>query len=59
MPNDWYIYINEKENKVDIDTIRNCINRQAPLGDLPWQEKVAKAYGLESTLKPRGRPWKK
>ena len=59
LPNDWYIYINEKENKVDIDSIRNCINRQAPLGDLPWQEKVAKAHGLESTLKPRGRPWKK
>jgi putative transposase len=56
LPDNWQEFINEKENKVDIDTIRNCINRQAPLGDQNWQEKVVKEYGLESTINPRGRP---
>ena len=36
--------------------IRNSIERQAPLGDEVWQSHIAQSHGLESTLKPRGRP---
>ena len=39
-------------------SIGNCINRQAPLGEKNWQEKIVKEYGLESTINPRGRPKK-
>ena len=55
MPNDWSKYINDKEDKTDIDYIRNSIERQSPLGDELWQLSMAKKHGLESTLNPIGR----
>jgi len=59
LPSNWHEFINEIENKTDIDSIRNSITRQSPLGDENWRYMIAKTHGLESTLNPRGRPWKK
>ena len=59
LPNNWYEYINSDEKKVDIESIRNSIGRQSPLGDENWRYEMSKKYGLESTLKARGRPKKK
>lgn len=56
LPNNWYSYINSQEKDIDTQSIRNCINRQSPLGDENWKYMVAKKYNLESTLNPRGRP---
>jgi len=39
-------------------TIRNSVNRQAPLGDEKWQVETAIKYGMLSTLNERGRPRK-
>jgi putative transposase len=58
LPKNWNEFINEKESQVNLDIIRNSINRQAPLGAKNWQEKIVKEYGLESTINPRGRPKK-
>jgi putative transposase len=58
LPDDWYAYINSDEKITDIESIRNCINRQAPLGDKNWKYMVSKQYNLESTMNPRGRPKK-
>ena len=58
LPDDWYAYINSDEKITDIESIRNCINRQAPLGDKNWKYMVSKKYNLESTINPRGRPKK-
>ena len=57
--NDWSKYINDKENKTDIDYIRNSIERQSPLGDELWKLNMVKKHGLESTLNPIGRPRRK
>ena len=59
LPNNWNKYINEEESKIDLDYIRNSIERQSPLGEELWQRNIAKECGVESTLNPRGRPWKK
>lgn len=58
LPDDWYAYINSDEKITDIESIRNCINRQAPLGDENWKYMVSKKYNLESTMNQRGRPKK-
>jgi putative transposase len=58
LPADWYAYINSDEKVTDIESIRICINRQAPLGDKNWKYMVSKQYNLESTMNPRGRPKK-
>ncbi len=54
LPNNWHEFINEIENKTNIDCIRNSITRQSPLGDENWRYMIAKERGLESTLNPRG-----
>jgi len=58
LPTDWLGFVNDKQLKSDVDMIHNSIERQAPLGNEVWQQKVSMLYGLESSLKPRGRPKK-
>ena len=40
----------------DLDRLRTCVNRQQPFGAPRWQTRIAARLGLESTLRPRGRP---
>ena len=37
-------------------TVCECLNRQRPFGRKNWQAQMAAAFGLASTLRPRGRP---
>ena len=55
----WQKFVNDKENEIDLKNIRNSIERQAPLGEINWKQRIASEYGIESTLNPRGRPWNK
>lgn len=55
---DWALHVNTPIAHKDLETIRNSVNRQSPLGESVWQEKTAIHYGLSSTLNPRGRPKK-
>jgi putative transposase len=59
LPDDWMQDVNCDFTVSELSTIRNSVNRQAPLGEQAWQEKVAFEYGLQSTLNKRGRPKKK
>jgi putative transposase len=56
LPDDWKSFVNSRDKKSDLEMIRNSVNRQAPLGEQEWQNRVAKEYGLEGSLKPLGRP---
>lgn len=38
------------------EEVRASIRRGSPLGDSQWQVYAASGWGLESTLRPRGRP---
>ena len=40
------------------DSIRASIARGSPFGEETWRKKAARSLGLESTLRPRGRPRK-
>lgn len=55
-PGDWVQRVNEPEIPGELEAIRNCVVRGAPYGSKSWIEKTAKRFGLESTLRPRGRP---
>lgn len=55
---DWKRYVNKPMKKLEIDKIRNSVNRQTPLGEKGWQMEAAKRHGLMSTLGNRGRPKK-
>jgi putative transposase len=40
----------------DEESVRRSIRRNAPFGEEAWQRETARASGLESTLRPLGRP---
>jgi putative transposase len=55
-PSNWNQWLEEPLVDQELATIRTCVNRQAPFGSPTWQERLAQLFGLESTLRPRGRP---
>jgi putative transposase len=55
-PREWVRRVNEPEIPGELEAIRNCVVRGAPYGSASWIEKTAKRFGLQSTLRPRGRP---
>ena len=57
-PSDWTRWLEESRAEPDLARIRTCVNRQAPFGSSDWQVMIAKALGLESTFRNRGRPRK-
>ena len=57
-PRQWLEWVNEPENSVELATLRENVNRGRPFGDAAWVERISRQIGLESTLRPRGRPQK-
>lgn len=53
---DWVDYVNRPQNEKELEAIRRCIQRGAPFGQEDWVKRVAAEWGLDSTLRPRGRP---
>ena len=52
----WIERVNQPLTKKENDAVENCITRGCPFGQEQWVTKTAKQAGLESTLRPRGRP---
>jgi REP-associated tyrosine transposase len=57
-PSDWVKYVNQRPEAVEIKALRRCASRGTPYGDEAWTQDMAEQLGLESTLRPRGRPVK-
>jgi REP-associated tyrosine transposase len=57
-PSNWTSIVNGVENDRDLGEIRLAVRRGAPFGDPDWTLKTAGILGLESKLRPRGRPKK-
>lgn len=56
-PADWLQRVNEGTEPPDsLRRLRECVNRGAPYGDGVWVEQTAARLGLESSLRPPGRP---
>ncbi len=58
MPVEWDKYVDEPLTEKELERLWQSVNKQSPFGDIIWQQKVCKAYGLESTIRPVGRPKK-
>ena len=56
---DWLDWVNTPLTKQEQAAVRACIDRGRPYGDDRWTTRIAKRLGIESTLRPRGRPRKK
>ncbi len=58
LPSNWNQLVNEQIPEKELDDLANSIKRGAPLGDPQWAKVTALKMGLESSLRPRGRPRK-
>ena len=57
-PTDWLQLVNQPQTEAEVAALRCCVNRGRPFGDPHWVTDTAKRLGLESTIRPRGRPKK-
>ncbi len=56
LPQNWNRFVDEPLTEKELEKIHQSINRQSPYGTSMWQMQVSEELGLESTLRPRGRP---
>jgi putative transposase len=52
----WTTTVEDSLTASQLTSIRQSVNRQRPFGETAWSERIARLFGLESTLRPRGRP---
>jgi putative transposase len=56
LPKKWSEFVNESISEKELEKLRQSVTRQSPYGDSLWQVHVSKTFGLESTIRPKGRP---
>ena len=56
LPNNWARIVNEPQSETEVAAVRHSIARGTPFGSETWTRRTATRLGLESTLRPRGRP---
>ena len=52
----WIDHVNAAQHEREVEAIRKSIQRGNPYGDEAWSERAVRKLGLETTLRPRGRP---
>ena len=58
LPADWAAYVNRPQSERELSALRRCIRRGRPFGREQWVRRFAEQFGLDSSLRPRGRPRK-
>jgi putative transposase len=54
----WVNHVNAPQTAAEVQSLQQSIARGRPLGDPAWSEKTIRRLGLESTVRPPGRPKK-
>ena len=57
-PRRWLAWVNEAQTAAEVEAVRRCVTRGQPFGSEVWVERTVAAFGLQPTLRPRGRPRK-
>lgn len=55
-PPDWRRFVNRADDEDELGALRGAANRGTPWGGAAWVEAAARRFGLEHTLRRRGRP---
>ena len=58
VPDDWPARVNRPQTEAELEAVRRAVVRGCPFGETAWQQRTARRFGLEHTLRPRGRPKK-
>jgi putative transposase len=54
----WVQEVNTPQTEAELLALRRSVNRGSPFGEEFWSEQAVRRLGLESTLRPQGRPKK-
>ena len=54
----WLEWVNKPLAKYELEAMATCISRGRPYGEESWSKRIAIRLGIESSLRPRGRPRK-
>jgi putative transposase len=57
-PRRWDVIVNEAQTDAELEAVRKCIRRSAPLGDPDWTRQTVDKLHLQWTQRSRGRPRK-
>ena len=55
-PSQWTRIVNGVETAAELKALRTSVERGTPFGEVEWQAATAEQLGLESSMRPRGRP---
>ena len=58
LPENWVQWADEPQSETELAAVRLCVQRGRPYGSATWLDRVVKRLGLQSTIRPRGRPAK-
>jgi putative transposase len=58
LPANWLAEVNRSQSEEVMADVRRCVQRGQPYGEASWVKRAAGRLGLETTLRPRGRPRK-
>lgn len=58
IPREYLAWVNTLPKKQELDEMRYSIIRGKPYGGIEWTERMIKKFGLEATVRKRGRPRK-
>lgn len=52
----WVDHVNTPQTEAELQALRRSVQRGSPFGDESWRDLAVRQLGLESTLRPQGRP---
>jgi putative transposase len=52
----WIEYVNTPQTESELNAIRCCVQRGRPFGEDRWTKRTVAGFGLETTIRPHGRP---
>jgi putative transposase len=52
----WIEHVNQPQTEAEVLALRRSVQRGIPFGDASWTKRAVAQLGLETTLRPRGRP---
>jgi putative transposase len=54
----WAKHVNTRLTKAELSALRRSVKRGSPFGEASWRDRMVRRLGLESTVRPQGRPKK-
>jgi putative transposase len=54
----WMDHVNAPFTERELAAVRKCVQRGSPYGEANWSKRTIRQLGLESTVRPQGRPKK-